>query len=199
MVKKEPSNPHKPAAVKRLAAEKPAADAAPSKITPVQMRSLAAYSLCGNISLAVKLAGSCRATHYKALKHSARYRAAFEQAQETFADLLRQAAVHRAIRGAPRLKFYKGRVIQVPILDAEGRPILDGQGEPTLGPNVEYEYWDALLIRLLRARCPVFKKTTRLEHTGPSHSPIRPVDDRETDYLELIRRFSAENLKHEPP
>lgn len=111
MVKKKLSNPRKPVAVNRLVAGKPAADADPSKITPVQKRTLAAYSLCGSISRAVKLVGSCRATHYKALKHSARYRTAFEQAQEMFADLLRQAADHRAIRGVPRLKFYKGQVI----------------------------------------------------------------------------------------
>jgi hypothetical protein len=195
----ELSNPGKPVAVKRLAAGEPDTDVDPSRITPVQKRTLAAYSVCGSIARAVKLAGSCRATHYKALKHSARYRAAFEQAQETFADLLRQAAVHRAIRGVPRLKFYKGRVIQAPILDAEGRPVMDEQGEPTSGPYVEYEYSDALLIRLLQARCPEFKKTVCLEHTGPSHSPIRPVDDRETDYIDLIRRFSAENLKQETP
>lgn len=76
---------------------------------------------------------------------------------------------------------------------------MDGQGEPTLRPYVEYEYSDALLIRLLQAHCPEFKKTTRLVHTGPSRSPIRPVENRETDYIELIRRFSAENLKHETP
>ncbi|MEZ6191414.1 MAG: hypothetical protein R3C45_09010 [Phycisphaerales bacterium] len=165
----------------------------------MQKRILEAFSRCGSISRAVKVGGSCRATHYKALKHSPRYRAAFEQAQETFADHLRQAACHRAIRGVPRLKFYKGRVIKAPVLDKQGRPLLDDQGEPVLQPYVEYEYSDALLIRLLQARCPEFKKTTRLQNAGLSGGRFPQVDARKQYSTDLIRRFSAENLKPEAP
>lgn len=132
MAKKKQARPRKPATVKPGAAGQPAADADPSKITPVQKRTLVAFSWCGSISRAVKVAGSCQATHYKALKHSPRYRVAFEQAQETFADLLREAAHHRAIKGVPRLKFYMGQVIKAPVLNKEGRSALDDKGQPIL-------------------------------------------------------------------
>ncbi len=134
-------------------------DADPTKVTAVQKRILIALERCGNVSRAVRMAGSSRSTHYKALKTSPRYRAAVKRARETFIDQLREAAVHRAIHGVPRLKFYRGKVVWIPKHDKDGRLILDKKGEPIWQLYVERRYSDSLLIRLLEACCPEYAKT----------------------------------------
>src|SRR5690606_38641695 len=104
----------------------------PKKITFTQKKILAAYSSSGSISRAVVMAGVGRSTHYQAIKRSAHYRAAFEQAQEEFLDLLRDAATHRAVRGVKRKKFYRGLPCMVPVYDQDGRPVVAEGGEPIM-------------------------------------------------------------------
>lgn len=97
--------------------------------------------------------GASRSTHYMAIKRSALYRAAFAEAQEDFADLVRGAATHRAIKGVKRMKFYRGRPCMVPVRDKDGKPVLE-QYEEVI-------YSDGLLVLLLRAYCPEFALADR--------------------------------------
>ncbi len=175
----------------------PADDADPKKITFAQKRMLAAYSGCGNITQASLMGKTSRSSHYLAMHKSASYRAAFELAQEEFIDLLRHAAIHRAVKGVGRKKFYQGRPCMVPVLDKDDEPVLDKDGEPVMEQYIETEYSDHLLIHLLRARCPEFVDRQVLEHTGPGGGPIQ--SQQENQFAQTIDQYSAENLKHLPP
>lgn len=116
---------------------------------------LAAYVQCGTITHAAEAAGIHRSLHYLWLDEAGSdYPQRWDDAQQEALEVLEYAARERAIRGVPRLKFHKGELIMVPLLDGDGNPILDGDGNPILTPYVEYEYSDKLTELLLRANAP---------------------------------------------
>ncbi len=177
----------------------PAGDADPEKITPIQKQLLTAYSACGNVIRAAAIVGVNRSMHYQALRRSVNYRAAFEEATQDFADLLREAATHRAVRGVKRKKFWRGRPCMVPVLGADGQPVKDEDGEPLWEQYVEVEYSDSLLIQQLRAHCPEYAERQRLEHSGPGGGPIPTEHHQDVQFTQSIRDLSAENLRHLVP
>jgi hypothetical protein len=92
---------------------------------------------------------------------------AWQDALEESADLLEQEARRRAYEGVQRLKFDRGKLITIPVLDTEGKPVLDGEGLPLTQPYVEHEYSDTLLIFLLKGIRPEkYRERTDVRHSG---------------------------------
>jgi hypothetical protein len=71
---------------------------------------LVAYSECGNISQAAKLAGIDRTNHYQWLDNDPDYPELFKAADEAAGDKLEQEARRRAVEGTNKPIFYKGEV-----------------------------------------------------------------------------------------
>lgn len=110
---------------------------------------LAAFSKLGNVSAACRAAHVSRQSAYDYRDHHEDFRAAWEGAGETSADLLEQEAFRRAAQGTEKPVYYRGREV--------GRV---------------REYSDVLLIFLLKARRPdVYRE--RFEHTGAGGGPLQ--------------------------
>src|SRR3990172_656220 len=77
---------------------------------PNQRAFLAAYSRCGGINRAARLAGVARAMHHEWLKDPA-YQAAFDDAQGQAGDYLEGVAFSRAVEGVPKEVFCQGEVV----------------------------------------------------------------------------------------
>ena len=103
---------------------------------------LAAFSTCGNISEAAKLADVERRTHYRWLAKDAAYVKAFDDATEQASDALEQEARRRAVDGVDEPVFYQGSEC-----------------------GVVRKYSDTLLIFLMKGARPD-KYRERFEHTG---------------------------------
>jgi hypothetical protein len=152
---------------------------------------LAALTIsAGNLSAAAAAAGVRRKSHYDWLKDED-YRREFEQAQLEAAQTLEDEAIRRAVEGVERPLVHRGRIVQVPVLDAEGKPIyedepllnddgtvaLTSRGQPKMQrvvkmqPLMEREYSDSLMQTLLRGAMP--HKYGRHELTGPGGGAIR--------------------------
>ena len=92
---------------------------------------LTALGECGIITLAAKVAGIARSTHYAWLKEDPSYPALFIAATEQAADRLEEEARRRAVEGVKKDVYY--------------------QGKPC---GVVTEYSDTLLIFLLKGAMP---------------------------------------------
>ena len=121
-----------------------------------QRKFIAAYVGCGSVSIAVALSGCSRATHYKALKHSAAYRLVLHEVQEVLCDRLRATASLLALDGLERRKFCHGKPCQVPVIDEDGNVMYDEFGEPLMEDYVEVVYNTRVLLAMMKARCPEY-------------------------------------------
>ena len=93
---------------------------------------LSAFSECGNVTLACKMAGIGRKTHYRWLEADHRYAEAFREAEQAATDYLEAEAWRRAVEGVEKpAGWYKGKA----------------------GGSVR-EYSDTLLIFLLKGLRP---------------------------------------------
>jgi len=92
---------------------------------------LAAYSECGNISTAAKLAEISRQAHYEWMQSDPDYPALFKAADQTAAEALEAEARRRAVQGTAKPVFYKGEEC-----------------------GTVQEYSDTLLIFLLKGAMP---------------------------------------------
>ena len=99
--------------------------------TPKKARFLKAYATVCQVTLAARMAGIDRGTHYDWLQKDPEYRAKFERAQEVAIQALEDEAVRRAYEGVER-------------------PVYQG-GEKV---GVIREYSDTLLIFLLKGLRP---------------------------------------------
>lgn len=128
---------------------------------------LAAFRDSANVRLACEAAGVDRSTAYRLREREPSFADAWAAAEEESADLLEQEARRRAHEGVRRLKFDRGRLITIPLEDAEGKPVLDKDDKPVMVPYVEHEYSDTLLIFLLKgARPEKYRERTDVRHSG---------------------------------
>ena len=100
---------------------------------------LRALESTGSVFRACQIARLPRATAYRWRDADREFASAWQRSQQLGSDALQDEAIRRAVEGTARKKFYKGQ----PIIDPE-------TGEQ----YVEYDYSDALLIRMLEARRP---------------------------------------------
>lgn len=128
---------------------------------------LTALRESGNVRLSCEAAKIDRKTAYNLREVDQDFAQAWQDALEESADLLEQEARRRAYEGVQRLKFDRGKLITIPLLDTEGKPVLGGDGEPLTTPYVEHEYSDTLLIFLLKGIRPeVYRERTDVRHSG---------------------------------
>lgn len=113
----------------------------PDTPSPKKEKFLQAIALTGNRTLAAKLAGCSRYTHYNWLEEDPEYGGRFEEAMAEAADLLEQEARRRAVQGVDKPVF---------------RTAYDDKGKPTGTEVVGHvrEYSDLLLIFLLKGAMP---------------------------------------------
>ena len=102
-----------------------------------QERFLAAFEVCGNISLASRSAKVHRETHYYWMANDPTYPPRFEQVSVRAVQALEDEAVRRAVHGVKTPVLYQGKQVYI-------------QGMP----YYETHYSDRLLIRLLEVRDP---------------------------------------------
>jgi hypothetical protein len=127
---------------------------------------LAALRESGNVRLSCEAVKIDRKTAYNLRDADEDFARAWKDALEESADLLEQEARRRAYEGVRRLKFDRGKLITIPLLDDEGKFVLGGDGEPLTTPYVEHEYSDTLLIFLLKGVRPeVYRERGEMKHT----------------------------------
>lgn len=128
---------------------------------------LAALRVSGNVTLSCQAAKVDRRDAYRVKEQSPDFAADWAAALEEAADLLEQEARRRAYEGVRRLKFDRGRLITIPLEDAEGKPVLDKDDKPVMVPYVEHEYSDTLLIFLLKGANPEkYRERHEVDHKG---------------------------------
>lgn len=97
------------------------------------------------------------------------YSRAFDEAVEQSTQELEAEAMRRAVKGMRRLKFHKGELIKVPLLNDKGQEVIGDDGKPVMVPYQEDERSDLLLIFLLKSRRPdVYRDHFKgeIEHSG---------------------------------
>lgn len=128
---------------------------------------LAALRETGNVRAACDAVGIERSTAYDRKNSNPDFEKAWGKALDDAADLLEQEARRRAHEGVRRLKFDRGRLITIPLEDAEGKPVLDKENNPVMVPYVEHEYSDTLLIFLLKGAKPEkYRDRHEVDHKG---------------------------------
>jgi hypothetical protein len=151
---------------------------------PQQRSFLAAYSECGIVKRAAKIAGISRELHYDWKAKDTDYAEAFAWAVELAGDALEDEAVRRAQLGVKEHLLYQGEIVTVPTgkYDAEGNPIRK--------PLMKRRYSDGLLAQLLGGAKPEKYRTKTVEHKGEvkhKHEvDLSGLDDSELDALERI-------------
>lgn len=93
-----------------------------------------------------------------------------DQAKEQFADQLRKAALARGVHGVVEPKFHEGAELFEYERGPDGHVLVDDNGKPRYrmqhGMPVRLgvkKYSDMLLAGLLKANCPEFRETSRVE------------------------------------
>ena len=122
----------------------------------------------GNITAAAEVAGMDRRRHYDWLDTSPKYAAKYAEIVKNAVQVCEQEALHRALVGRKRKKFFRGE----PIIDPE-----TGQ------QYVEEEPSDQLLIFMLKSLAPETYKES-VHHTGQVTVDVREVH-------ELINQLAA--------
>lgn len=125
---------------------------------------LAAYEECGDIKRAASSAEMDRRLHYRWLKDSPGYAAAFARARDRFADRLEAEAIRRANEGVLEPVFYQGQKI-----------------------GAIRRYSDGLMQFLLRGARPE-KYSQKTEISGPGGEPIQTRIE-----VVLVRPRDSEN------
>ena len=118
-------------------------------LTPKQREFLSAYSRCGRIGQAARIARTHRSTHLVWLRESEEFRRAFMLMQETMGQAAEDAVVQRGIHGIKRLVLFQGKPVRV-----------NGQ------PLYQIEYSDTLLLAVLRRFKPEYRERMGVEHPG---------------------------------
>lgn len=108
---------------------------------------LAAYAECGDITAAAKAVPMRRDLHYRWLQKSPAYAAAFQRRKDVFADSVRAEAKRRAMDGILEPVFYQGKAC-----------------------GSIRKFSDAVLLRMMEAHCPEFKRKTEI--SGSDGAPI---------------------------
>lgn len=123
---------------------------------------LAAYEECGNLTLAAKQAKIRREMHYRRMKADAKYKAAFEEADQRFGDRLEAHARQLCMEGVTEPIF------------RESTELIEGVGPVTVYKVVGHKlrYPQQLIMMLLKAQKPEKYNRDRIEHTGPNGGPI---------------------------
>lgn len=115
----------------------------------------------GHVAKAAAVAGVSRVTVWKWRRKSARFREAFEVATDAAVSALEDEAVRRAVHGIDRIRF-----------DPKGKKY------------IEKAFSDKLLVRLLEAKHPAFRRRVDVEHSGQltlvdALSAVRRIRDAE--------------------
>ena len=110
------------------------------QLSTKQQRFLATFKVRYTVSDAARASGICRDSHYGWLNSDANYKAEFDLLKMMMQDELQGEAYGRAVFGAKRAMFYRGK------------PVID----PSTGKQyIERVYSDKLLILMLKALGPV--------------------------------------------
>jgi hypothetical protein len=112
---------------------------------------LEAFAITGNISKAAEVAGIHRQSHYDWLSDGEggpAYKKAFDQAEEEFADRVRDMVRRRAIDGVPEPIVWQGTIIK----DNETQEVV-----------TILKRSDRILELLAKAKCAEFKEKVELE------------------------------------
>jgi len=139
---------------------------------------LKAYSICGRISEAARIAQIDRQDHKRWYKADPVYRMAFDDHQEETAQLLEDEAIRRAYEGVKRPVLYQGRAVKI----GGSRKVL-----------YETQYSDTLLIALLkRFRPALYRENTVVEHTG-SIELVERMQQARKRLIEMKKNDQANN------
>jgi phage terminase small subunit len=137
-----------------------------------QQRFVEALAATGNVSAAVKVAGTSRTRAYELRKTEQAFAMAWDEAEQVAADRLEAETWRRAVEGVEEPLVSGGKLVR----DDDGQPI------------AVRRYSDQLLIALLRAHRPEkFRERAAVEID---------ISDRLADRLEAARRRAA--AKAEP-
>jgi hypothetical protein len=109
---------------------------------------LDAVAESGDITSAAAKAKISRRAHYRWMETWKGYPQAFQRARERFADAVRAEAKRRAIDGWTEPVFYQGEAC-----------------------GAVRKFSDAVLLRLMEANCPEFKRKTEI--TGADGGPVQ--------------------------
>lgn len=143
---------------------------------------LAAFKTCASITRAAQAAGISRDLHYRWIKESKSYAAAFEEARVQAGQSLEDEAVRRAKEGTFKPNVYQGGFCY-----GESEYELDeaaSSGNRKVyklkngaRPMGIVEYSDTLLIALLKANLPdKYRERGSVEHTGGIAITITQAD-----------------------
>lgn len=126
---------------------------------PKKRAYLIAFAKCGQVGKAAKSAGIDRHTPKEWCETDPDFELAYEDAKESYAEILEAEAVKRATKGVMRYKF-----------DRRGEPLID----PRTGkPYVEREFSDTLLIFMLKGLKPkTYRENVKTELSGENGAPI---------------------------
>lgn len=127
---------------------------------PQQRAFLAAYSECGIVKRAAKIAGISRELHYDWKVKDPDYAEAFAWAVQLAGDALEDEAVRRAQLGVKEYLLYQGEIVTV----ATGKH--DAEGKDIRKPLMKRRYSDGLLAQLLGGAKPEKYRTKTVEHKG---------------------------------
>lgn len=117
---------------------------------------LAAFSECGNVSVACKASKVGRTTVYQWLKEPA-FIESFHEMEGRAVKVLEDEAVRRAVNGVSRPVLYQGKPVKI-----NGKNL------------IEYEYSDTLLIFLLKGLRPG-RYRDQVQHVGEGGGPIEII------------------------
>src|SRR5262249_45645027 len=115
---------------------------------------LAAFAVAGTVRGAAAVAHVHRRTHYKWIETDPDYAATFEEARETFRDVIRDEVHRRGIEGWREPVFYKGQIVR----DKKGQPV------------TIRKFSDRMLELLAKATCPEYRE--KYEVTGVGGGPV---------------------------
>ena len=156
---------------------------------------LSTLAASGNVSKSARTAGITSGTAYSLRKTDADFAAAWEVAEEDFADILDEEAIRRAVVGVQKPVVYQGQLTPIWELDADGRPLLEVYEVPGTDGTMQVhtrpiqkrdangypvwltitEYSDVLLALQLKGRRKRFA-TERTELTGADGGDVKVVD-----------------------
>ncbi len=146
------------------------------QVRDAQAKFLRVFRNNGVFRAAAHEAGVSREAVRLWLNKDAKFKKAFEDAEEDANDLFRGEIIRRATRGVEKPAISGGRLVYEyePVLNPDGSQRLDKNGRPLFkrGQLVKItEYSDQLLMFHAKARMPEYREHQEIDHHGITQLP----------------------------
>lgn len=146
----------------------------------------------GLVTPACRVAEVDPSSMYQKRMKDQEFRQRWEAALETAADRLEQEAIRRSVEGIDEVVIHQGQVINLYVLDKDGRPVIGKDGLPVIDldkngrPKVltTKKYSDSLLTTMLKANRAKFRD--KVEITGANGGPLQ-VEETE---IQIARKLA---------